>query len=1034
VTEGIDGKVVGTPFWKLHGCQTMNTGRDMMIGRAIAILCLSGAQLFAAGFDRCQDALEARSLWEVVNFEFGSHEISDAEPSLRCLAETLKRNPNYTVGLEGFTDEVGATSSNETLSLTRAESVKSYLLRNGAEEKQITVLGCSISHAHSNNSVVGRFRNRRVVVSLRDSEGNSVGQDQVCGRVPLKAFRLANIIEELRQEPNELSFLIVLVPDPSESPLGREFDIYLESVQSAFESNSYALTHEFLPWWEGTSSQTSSKKEKQSREHINEPGLLVFSRGNARMALLLVGETPSLGVNRSALSSALGALDLPNAKRINILGPVFSGSVNSLVQTITPWTRKLSIRVLSGTASNPGNQEQFRAAHVDYGSRATSDQQKIDEVQKYLLALGVRIKDNVAVLVESSVYGQTFKNKGFLTIPFPMHISYIRSAYAKSIQPLNEINKALRPTLTPGIRLKLDLVEPDESLEKLPLFGASSTPQSRDLVLAATLSTIAQSRISVVGIVATDIKDKLFLAQEVRKSAPDVRLFALEGDLLMSHPDVAEACRGMVVFSSHPLKWSDPSGGLRIQFASESAQGVFEAARFFSESPGGEGIPEEMKQNRAIWTSVVGRGGLFPLRLSNASYQSQFKDRLPPRAWLLVFILSGLGICGVCVVILQGFSMSTRLWILLVLLLGGYIALAVPFLYFTSGEDGWLISLVLYFGALVISLIITTCLAGLAPSYVKKRANPTAFIAVPIISAIFLTIWLIWQASQHKNPQAVFDLQLLSDRSLALVSGVSPTLPIILLLAIPIAWIALSLWTTNRKKFRTIDQKERLTASLMVWLGLAIIGAPAIHLAFYYRDWNFRVVRGIEVFYWFDIVVTLLLVLAVALLTEAGFRTYFLWRQNHELVLKGRKPDKRSDSDTANPSDSPQDGSMESKAFVRLTLPEIQWRMVFVTAGLILTLVAISSYPFEPERVLMLYLGTLVIAFAVFSVFVIWRMGNGDLARFLGQEQPSLWDGKRAAGFVLHGGLPALTLLVSRFPPMAEYALSWLQPLYKAFE
>ncbi len=75
--------------------------------------------------------------------------------------------------IDGHTDIIGSRRDNRELSKLRAERVTTYLLQKGVPADKI------ISRYHgerypavSNNSVVGRERNRRVTIRLERSEGN----------------------------------------------------------------------------------------------------------------------------------------------------------------------------------------------------------------------------------------------------------------------------------------------------------------------------------------------------------------------------------------------------------------------------------------------------------------------------------------------------------------------------------------------------------------------------------------------------------------------------------------------------------------------------------------------------------------------------------------------------------------------------------------------------------------------------------------------------------------------------------------------
>jgi hypothetical protein len=110
---------------------------------------------------------------------------------------------------------------------------------------------------------------------------------------------------------------------------------------------------------------------------------------------------------------------------------------------------------------------------------------------------------------------------------------------------------------------------------------------SEELALAGILSASAREGFTYVGLFATDVRDKLFLAERIKKYAPGVTLFTLESDLLYAHPDYNAALEGTLVVSTYPLftpnqQWTqskDRAGAWRemLQFTSDGAEGTYNA-------------------------------------------------------------------------------------------------------------------------------------------------------------------------------------------------------------------------------------------------------------------------------------------------------------------------------------------------------------------------------------------------------------------------------------------------------------------------
>jgi len=86
---------------------------------------------------------------------------------LQTLVTVLKEHPERRVTIEGYTDSIGAESSNLNLSQRRAEAVRDFLLHNGVEATRITARGYGeASPIAPNTTEAGRQQNRRVEVVL----------------------------------------------------------------------------------------------------------------------------------------------------------------------------------------------------------------------------------------------------------------------------------------------------------------------------------------------------------------------------------------------------------------------------------------------------------------------------------------------------------------------------------------------------------------------------------------------------------------------------------------------------------------------------------------------------------------------------------------------------------------------------------------------------------------------------------------------------------------------------------------------------
>ena len=102
-----------------------------------------------------------------LEFDFGKTTIRSVSlPSLKRVADLLV-SKNFSLKLAGHTDNVGSDAANLRLSKGRAESVKSYLVSQGANPSRVEATGYGETQPISSNKTdAGRQKNRRVEFTL----------------------------------------------------------------------------------------------------------------------------------------------------------------------------------------------------------------------------------------------------------------------------------------------------------------------------------------------------------------------------------------------------------------------------------------------------------------------------------------------------------------------------------------------------------------------------------------------------------------------------------------------------------------------------------------------------------------------------------------------------------------------------------------------------------------------------------------------------------------------------------------------------
>jgi hypothetical protein len=407
-----------------------------------------------------------------------------------------------------------------------------------------------------------------------------------------------------------LQFLVVLVPDPIDSNLAAFFDQSVEALQMAFARDSYLPDRFWLPWAE----------DSAARDHTyrTAPGLLLFRRGSELLSVLLVGETPKQGVHQQALREAFSLIaalqgSARSGEPLRILGPSFSGSARSLQRTLHAGS---TYRIVTGSATAEDLESLLNQPERGWEFQRTvlSDQHLENRAREAFQALGWDLS-RIAMLSElDTAYGSPDRPASeVLSIRayFPSGMASIRSAWE---QEEGGRGSAENPIQAPQSTLELRLTDESQPVDIVPQFSRL-TPAINDLGLSNLLAEIQRQGARYLGLLASDPRDKIFLAERVRRFAPDLVLFTYGSDLIYAHPQYSEKLDGMLVVSTFSPRSDVQAIGKNPQrkrrnlrqFTSEFQQGVYLAARRLL-SP-----KERGSKPRDGWLSAVGGGSLWPL-------------------------------------------------------------------------------------------------------------------------------------------------------------------------------------------------------------------------------------------------------------------------------------------------------------------------------------------------------------------------------------------------------------------------------------
>jgi hypothetical protein len=538
---------------------------------------------------------------------------------------------------------------------------------------------------------------------------DNAGAEDLTGKITMTGAVSGDVSYQLKpEEPTvtddscgegKLAYMIALVSDPINSHLSLAFDRTVESIQNAASAAGYKFDRYYFPWRPELAREepdlekrTAQSKEKQRLEKY--PGVLLFRSQcgqdppknrrecasiyrDRELAIFLVSETPTYGVNRIAFLRALSYMSENRVaeweKTVPVIGPNYSGSVPSFRQAMD--LRECGrFQIFNGAATDRKKLE----ALAKPSERAPSIQWSVssfvhaDEIALYRFRQGDFANQRIAILAEDeTAFGdEKFADPNFghavRTIHFPRDISHFRNA----VHPLPDPGTS-RAENAPLIRqsLPFDLRE-SEGRDSVPsLSGQTASAQQADL--ANITRELNEGRYSLVGIRASDPLDVIFLSRLVREESPEARLFTLDADLLFVRAATDSPLGGMLSVTTYPLLLANQAWTTRTvefnSFPNRTAEATYNAtiaaiASFVDDkdrkrrieeklseyiSPVAKTVTKQGPQTPPLWITVLGHSGYWPVSLldtpdlylkpfeqpDGAGFDSQWPDRL----WLVAF-------------------------------------------------------------------------------------------------------------------------------------------------------------------------------------------------------------------------------------------------------------------------------------------------------------------------------------------------------------------------------------------------------------
>ena len=544
-----------------------------------------------------------------------------------------------------------------------------------------------------------------------------------------------------------------------------------------------------------------------------------------------------------------------------------------------------------------------------------------------------------------------------ITIPFPLHISSLRGV-AREDDPNPERGPAAPPvsrSLT-----HVNIRETFTSRATIPLMSQLENSSS-EIVLSTLLENLEDEHVRYIGLVATDVRDRIFLAEQVRHHLPNSVLFTVNTDLLYAHPDKNVDLRGTQVVTTYSLfganhDWIPSGRGVRrrLLFPTHTAQGVYSAAVALLD------LPEQMQEygypfealgagpRWPLWVSIVGNNRLQPVKVLADREASDM---------VLPLSVDKRATDGVIPLPYHPWLPTLALVICVVPALFVFSSFAPHTLEFSIDRAGALVSL--------------------GRDLVRDRTPASLGSPLSVDAAKLLaTERQIAEGAQHES---------------AAVQEARETLTLNLSRCLPVL------------ENHVLNAEHAFHEALNAEAG---------------GDWRTQIERR----------------------TEAEQHLSLMSREVTKLVRPAwRLPSAGAPERSKNEPNEFQwfelaEDFLTSRvaAFLSHVVPQLQNLVVFVTAGLLMMLLAVTSYPFQPHQLLLLFNTTVILAIVGVTFVVFIQMERETILSVLSDSEPGRVNLNRdfVSRVVVYVGVPIISLLGAQFPEVAQQLFSWTSSFF----
>ena len=112
---------------------------------------------------------------------------------------------------------------------------------------------------------------------------------------------------------------------------------------------------------------------------------------------------------------------------------------------------------------------------------------------------------------------------------------------------------------------------------------------------------------------------------------------------------------------------------------------------------------------------------------------------------------------------------------------------------------------------------------------------------------------------------------------------------------------------------------------------------------------------------------------------------------------------------------------------IALVNMQLKHSLEFIAGGLILAIIALNSYPFEPHHTMTSMVTIYFFAMSAVFLTVFIQMNRNTIISYLSDTTPGKLDGN-LFHVLSFGGLPLLAVVSSQFPSIGNFLFAWVKP------